>query len=176
MHWSKKSLAFVTFAVWIGASATAFWSFQFKHLGSFENNLATFDGKDLAQLQLVPDNGRDAVVVHFIDPDCPCTRFSLPHISDLEHKLAGHIDFRPATTLANATFTIPATPAVAIWSKSGELAYFGPYSGGDICGSGDDFVTSVVNQLQAGTNPKWFNLDAVGCFCPHAKTAKVTSV
>lgn len=171
---SRKVLAGLVFVVWIGVSVTAFWWFQFKHLGNFENQLATFDGAELAQLQLLPIANHHAVVVHFIDPECPCTRFSLPHIEELERKLADRVDFRSASTLGT-TLQIPATPAVAIWSEAGELAYFGPYSGGAICGTGNDFVTSVFKQLQAGTNPKWFNLDAVGCFCPSQSIPKVIS-
>lgn len=172
----QRVIAGSIFAVWISVSLAAFWWFQFKDIGNFENALASFDGTELAKLQMQPLSGRQALVVHFIDPDCPCSRFSRPHIEELERELSDRVEFRSASRLKSSmAFSVPATPSVAIWSESGELAYFGPYSGGAICGSGDDFVTSVFKRLEAGTNPKWLNLDAVGCFCPVKTRSKVIS-
>ena len=175
MRLSPKALSLVVFTTWIGTCLFTFWWFQFRHIGSFENNLATFDGSELSQFHLRPADNMGAIVVHFIDPDCPCSRFSIPHVEDLEQKFAGIAEFRTQSSVSALpkNLRIPATPAVAIWNKEGDLAYFGPYSGGAICGTGSDFVATVFNQLQNGVNPQWINLDAVGCFCPHGDNNKV---
>ncbi|WP_317932967.1 DUF6436 domain-containing protein [Halioxenophilus sp. WMMB6] len=175
MKKSRKLFAYLLLTVWLSSCAFAFWWFQFQYLGRFDSRLAAFNGEALSQIHLQPSTTtKTALVMHFVDPSCPCSRFSKPHIRDLEARFQGSVEFinSDSQALDLLALEVPATPAVAIWSSSGELAYFGPYSGGAVCGSGEDFVVSVLNLLQQGSNPSWVNLDAVGCFCPLNKHTK----
>ena len=68
---------------------------------------------------------------------------------------------------------VPATPAVMVFDQRGQLAYFGPYSGGVVCGSGEDFVANTVSALAKGVNPGWINQESVGCLCPRLSQPQV---
>jgi hypothetical protein len=61
---------------------------------------------------------------------------------------------------------IPASPAAAVFNHEGQLAYFGPYSEGAACLTGNgDFVEQVLDKLLAGERPQQINTAAFGCFC-----------
>lgn len=158
--------------VWLVASAVTLWWFQFRHISRFDEHWVTFKGSQIfASVQLGAIE--NYLVVHFVDPKCPCSRFSVGHIADLETRLGGRVEFvdyrrmglsdarlRPLKNIA-----VPAGPAVGIWNKSGQLSYFGPYSGGAVCGEGEDYVTRIIDSLDDGGEPQWLNQEAVGCFC-----------
>lgn len=153
-------------------AAVCLWWFQFRHIGSFDEYWASFNGQALSELPFKPDQG-DALVMHFVDPSCPCSRFTASHIESLEADLDADIEFvyiSPDTSEASVLeqlqqIGLPAGPAVAIWDKSGALAYFGPYSSGAFCGEGTDFVRTTLSSLEQQHNPQWINQEAVGCFC-----------
>jgi len=60
---------------------------------------------------------------------------------------------------------IPASPAVAIWDRQGQLAYFGPYSEGAVCTSSNSFIEPILDALIAEHPVNASNTLAVGCFC-----------
>ncbi len=60
---------------------------------------------------------------------------------------------------------LPASPAVAIWDRSGHLAYFGPYSEGAVCNSSNSFIEPVLDALLENRPVAAANTLAVGCFC-----------
>ena len=60
---------------------------------------------------------------------------------------------------------LPASPAVAIWDRSGHLAYFGPYSEGAVCNSSNSFIEPVLDALLENRSVAAANTLAVGCFC-----------
>ena len=171
---SKQQLALAVLVAWLVLSALAFWWFQFRHIGPFSDYWASFDGQYFKEYQLLPTQGYEAVVVHFIDEECPCSRFATDHIAELEEQYGARVEFiryqpdifAPASTNAQQKLAaILVSPAVAIWDQQGQLAYLGPYSGGAICGQGTDFVAMTLNLLAQNQNPLWFNQEAVGCFC-----------
>ena len=155
------------------------WWFQLRYYSSFNDHWVTFKGEELVTLALRPKKTQ-ALVVNFVDPKCPCSRFAFPHIADLKTRFNGRAEFVDFTSLSQvspyysklASISVPASPSVAIWSKDGALVYFGPYSSGDVCGSGEDFVASMLNALQKGGKPFWINQEAVGCFCEWPKHEK----
>ena len=110
----------------------------------------------------------ERTVVHFIDPECLCTQYSLPHIADLEKAWEGRgVNFIPEYANANSLgfpINIPASPAVAVWNSEGLLTYLGPYTSGQYCGEGEDIVQ---RHLESGDDSQgqWVNQEAVGCFC-----------
>jgi hypothetical protein len=171
-HW-RLVMAVVVLFVWLLIIGFAFWQYQFSRISSLEDYWVSFSGESFADTKLVPKNG-EALIVHIVDPNCPCSRFTKSHIEELELKYANNAEFInitniPADDSRRETLMglmIPASPAVAIWDGSGHLAYFGPYSGGRFCGSGLDFVSMTLSSLKAMLNLRWINQEAVGCFCP----------
>lgn len=168
---AKHSWAMAILALWLVLIIVAFWWFQFRNITDYDEYWASFDGKALLASKVVNDTGKP-LVFHFVDPGCSCSRFSYPHIEGLEQRYASAASFSEAGTFAiegvelPAEMMVPAGPAVAIWDQEGVLAYFGPYSGGAVCGEGADFVSSTLDQLKQGVNPQWINHEVVGCFCP----------
>ena len=134
-----------------------------------------------------------ATVLHFWDQACACSRFNQDHVRQLsEHyRTAGVrflvLDRRSGKALDPRTLgtafgdavepyladssaidklDIPASPAAAVFDAHGQLAYFGPYSEGAACLTGNgDFVEQVLDKLLAGERPQQINIAAFGCFC-----------
>jgi len=167
-----QNLALGILIAWLCLCATLFWWFQFRHINHFEDYWASFQGETFKKNRIQPTQGY-AVVIHFIDNSCPCSRFAEPHISDLELQYGNDVEFirfgsgemNRLTPIDLNQLRVPASPAVAIWDQKGDLAYLGPYSGGVTCGQGTDFVALTLENLKERQNPQWFNQESVGCFC-----------
>lgn len=176
-------LAILLLAVWGVAMLYAFWWFEGRYLRSFSDQLALFDS---ASLQLPADMAGPGPIriVHFWDPACPCNAGNQQHLADLIDRYASpDVTFHftqkagsqgelPITLKAlqpllgmTAAEHIPASPAVAIWDREGELAYFGPYSEGAVCSSSNSFIEPILEALIAGRRVRAGNGMAVGCFC-----------
>ena len=63
------------------------------------------------------------------------------------------------------TAELPASPAVGIWDRNGELVYIGPYSEGAVCSSDNSFVEPIVEAVLAGRTVRATHSLAVACFC-----------
>jgi len=163
----KVNWAWPMIITWLCAMVFAFWWFEYRHWQLFDAKNVLFNGQQLSLLQQRLTPSPITTVVHFSDDTCPCSRYSEPHIQKLQPllKKARQITLGPKDALMKNVF-IPATPSVAVWDAQGELAYFGPYSSGMMCGSGQDFVSRVMDSLANTKNPKWINTAAVGCYCP----------
>ena len=168
--------------------ATVLWwaydSFQSRYLRTFDNQTTFFDG---SQLRLPPElAGPSPIrVVHFWDPACPCNVGNQQHLGELvEHFAPQGVSFhvvqrpgshgqlpanlaalKPLTSLPGSE-QLPATPAVAIWDRDGNLAYFGPYSEGAVCNSSNSFIEPILKALAQGRRVQASNTLAVGCYCP----------
>ncbi len=59
---------------------------------------------------------------------------------------------------------------MAIWNAQGELAYFGPYSEGAVCTSGNSFIEPILDALVQGRQVNATHTLAVGCYCPWDET------
>lgn len=163
----RMFFAAIILCAWLLLAVCAFWWFQFRYIGSFNNYLAQFNGDLVSHISSENIEG-EALVVHIVDPNCPCSRFSNKHIRDLEAQFFETVSFKRWENLPvsfKSLMVIPASPAVAIWSKAGDLAYFGAYTSGAYCGEGDDFVVATLKNLSKGVNPQWVSQDAFGCFC-----------
>lgn len=141
-----------------------------------------------------PKNGETfrpkATIVHFWDSDCACSRFNESHVQQLASRYRADgiqllvVDRQQLSTgelqrafgqsahpyqgmsPLKAGLQIPASPAAAVFDDRGKLAYFGPYSEGAACLSGNgDFVEQVIDKLLAGEHPTQINVSAYGCFC-----------
>ena len=81
---ARTLLASVILLVWVLAIVSSFWHFQLRYSTAW----ITFDGSRMQQQNVALVPGKLSVV-HFIDASCPCSRFSLPHIAELEQAI-GH--------------------------------------------------------------------------------------
>jgi hypothetical protein len=175
---AKKTnyLPMLIICLWFIAMAFSFWWFEYRYWQFFADAKVTFDGQVLEELlNKVNENEKDmanrkVTVVHFTDGNCPCSSYSRAHIKNLQGVLAQsrQITANPSDGFMKDV-AIPATPSVAVWDESGKLAYFGPYSGGTLCGQGEDFVSRIMGELQQQRNPQWINMLGIGCYCPWNK-------
>lgn len=167
----RRSAALVIIAAWALTTVFAFWFYSLRQISTLSDHWVTFTGMEIKLNQKMPKT----TIIHWVDPECSCTRFSLPHIEKLkqEYSAADHYIYSAADTqqtlpdfVEKLKATPPASPSVMIFSEGGELAYYGPYTSGLVCGSGKDLLEPIMQQLSRGNNPGWVNQEAVGCFCP----------
>lgn len=122
-------------------------------------------------------------VVHFLDPSCPCTPFTLEHLATLKpllsklnaqqwliapdagNQAAKRLATTIGATLLSESLPLRVGPAIAIWDPQGELAYFGPYSLSMICGQ-DQLLEQILNTIVLkGWKEAPYSIET-GCFCP----------
>jgi hypothetical protein len=185
---SRKNLliALLTLASLVGLAMAYRW-FETRYVRTFDERAAVFSG---AELQLPAKlSGPGAIrLVHFWDPACPCNVGNQQHLAELiEHYAPQGVQFHvvqkpgsqgrlPAELAAlqpldelPGSANLPASPAVAIWDRQGQLAYFGPYSEGLVCNSSNSFIEPILEALAAGRKVDASNTLAVGCFCQWAE-------
>lgn len=170
----KHRLAIALTIAWLGVVIFGFWWFSARFIVPFSETLVNFDGASVAAL--APDVRGKLTVVAIIDPDCPCSGFAEGHWQDLQ-KRYHNVMFERVTgdnQWASLAAQVSSTPAVAVWDSLGGLRYFGPFSGGAFCGSGDDFVAMALDAIDAEEHFFWINQDAVGCFCQRETLTKET--
>lgn len=178
----RKTLITIAIALWIGSMLTGLWWYKSRFIRPFSETTALFSGEQLR----LPDSiaGAGAVrFVHFWDPACPCNVGNQQHLAEMLERYAGEVEFyylqkpgskgqlpkalgsmRHLSSLPGSQ-ALPASPAVAIWDRSGHLAYFGPYSEGAVCNSSNSFIEPVLDALLENRPVAAANTLAVGCFC-----------
>lgn len=179
----KTLLASLLILLWAVAMLYAYWWYEARYLRSFSDQTALFYGEALR----LPDElaGPGPIrLVHFWDPACPCNIGNQQHLADLierfdpqgvafysvqkpgsKGQLPSTLDaLQPLDTMFGSG-QLPASPAVAVWDRSGQLAYFGPYSEGATCTSSNSFIEPILDALIAGRPVNASNTLAVGCFC-----------
>ncbi|HTE29963.1 MAG TPA: DUF6436 domain-containing protein [Chryseolinea sp.] len=148
---------------------------------------------------LLPQQHKKPKLLHFFNPDCPCSRFNLTHFYALNKDYSDKIDFyvvvdsdeqiEPAKELINSQVTIVvdrgkklakacgvySTPQAAIIQVSNELYYRGNYNRSRYCTNKDsNFVQMALDSLVAKKEPPIFNelaTNSYGCSIPTAKTS-----
>jgi hypothetical protein len=179
----KLLLAGLLLLLWGTAMLAAFWWYEARFIRSFSDQTALFYGERLRLPAELAGPG-PIRLVHFWDPACPCNVGNQQHLAELlEHYGPLGVSFYavqkpaskgqlPATLSAlqalpdlEGSAQIPATPAVAIWDRDGQLAYFGPYSEGATCTSSNSFIEPILEALAANRPVSASNTLAVGCFC-----------
>src|SRR6202020_143433 len=192
-HHKRSAYAWAVASVWLAGTAYAFWSFELKHERSFESaHTVLFDSGSRARSaeawfhtvlapQLGSGSGHVATVVHIYSADCPCNRFTHPHlariISGYQHRGVSFVAavHGPATAVAGSLTSsagltgiqqvelrggrdlawIESTPAALIFDATGRLVYFGPYSDSARCGeSGGGLVERVLERVLGGQSPQ----------------------
>jgi hypothetical protein len=204
---SKRSaFAWAVVSVWLTGTAYAFWSFEFKQQRSFESaRTVLFDSgararsaelwfREAVAPQLGGADSRVATVVHVYSADCPCNRFTQPHlariISGYRHRGVGFVAavHGPATAAAGSLASpvglagiqqvelrggsdlawIESTPAALVFDAAGRLVYFGPYSDSARCGESGGLVERVLDRMLGGQTPRPQPFYGGGCFCSGA--------
>lgn len=179
----KTLLASLLILLWAAAMLAAYWWYEARYLRSFSEQTALFYGEQLR----LPDqlSGPGPIrLVHFWDPACPCNVGNQQHLAELIERFGAQgVSFYavqkpgsngqlPSTLSALQPLSelpgspqIPASPAVAIWDRSGQLAYFGPYSEGATCTSSNSFIEPILDALIEERRVNASNSLALGCFC-----------
>jgi hypothetical protein len=139
---------------------------------------------------------RKPVLLHFFNPDCPCSRFNLKHVKQLAQRYAGTVTFLavvPARFAAQTRelgrrYDLPmpvvadgreqlaracgvyATPQAALVDTSGTLYYRGNYNKSRYCTTPhSNYAQMAIDSLLAGTpSPTFSDLatTAYGCELP----------
>jgi hypothetical protein len=200
----RNALAWAVVSVWLTGTAYAFWSFEFKQQRSFESaRTVLFDSSARARSaelwfreavapQLGDAGARVATVVHVYSANCPCNRFTQPHLARIVSgyqrrgvSFVAAVQGSPAGHAAAVTglagiqqvalpdsgdlVWIESTPAALIFDPAGRLVYFGPYSDAARCGATGGLVERVLDRLLGGQTPQPQPFYGGGCFCSGAK-------
>jgi len=190
--------AWAVVVVWLAGTAYAFWSFELKQQRSFESaRTVLFDSgvrartaEDWFRAAVAPrlDRRESAVatVVHVYAADCPCNRYTHPHLARIVAKYqARGVSFVAALRDAGVPAVTPvprglqqvvlpsggelawieATPAALVFDANGRLVYFGPYSDSARCGDSGGLVERVLDRMLGGQTPHPQPFYGGGCFC-----------
>ena len=180
----KLLLAGLLLLLWGAAMLAAYQWYEARFIRSFSDQTALFYGERLRLPAELAGPG-PIRLVHFWDPACPCNVGNQQHLGELIEQYAPQgVEFyalqkagshgqlpdnlrqmKILSSLPGAD-QIPATPAVAIWDRSGKLAYFGPYSEGLTCNSSNSFIEPILNALTDDRPVNATHTLAVGCYCP----------
>lgn len=135
------------------------------------------------------------VFIHFFNPDCPCSRFNIPHVSGLIKKYGDRINFKIVVLNKKKNFTIEeiqkkfdakipvyfdkeiaencgvfSTPQAVIVDPSHNLYYRGNYNKTRYCTNADsNYAQMAIESLLKQTKTPSFDalaLRAYGCSLP----------
>lgn len=111
-------------------------------------------------------------VVHFKQAACACNHVAQEHIDSVK-TLAIENGFTNKTldNVDPKNFRyIPATPAIAVFNRDGELSYFGPYSAGFSCSPGNGLVEAFLKNTVSDQFGSTVISQVNGCYCPVTPT------
>ncbi len=201
----RNTYAWAIASVWLAGTAYAFWSFELKHQRSFESaRTVLFDTgvrarsaevwfRAMVAPRLGGTGARIATVVHIYSANCPCNRFTQPHLARIvagyQHRGVNFVaavsgppaaavgDGVPGSSASPAGLQqvelhggadlawIEATPAALVFDADGRLVYFGPYSDSARCGTTGGLVERVLDRMLGGRAPHLQPFYGGGCFC-----------
>jgi len=105
-------------------------------------------------------------LVNFVSENCRCNQTSSTHLSDV--KMTAERENMSVINVVipdNFSGIIPSTPAVLALDDNSELIYFGPYSEGLSCSSGEGIIDLVMSNYKKGFNAKLIMTATQGCYC-----------
>jgi len=176
----------ITFVLGILFSAIGFifWYQQLQYLLPTpvpKNYKAILAGQFIIDTALQDQSQSTTKLLHFFNPDCPCSRFNLKHFLSLKNKYNKQIDFYAVVTseeklvaakelldedipilidqeekLAKAC-GVYSTPQAAILSTSNQLYFRGNYNRSRYCTDPhSNYVQMALDSLAAGKRPPHF--------------------
>ncbi|MBT1444858.1 hypothetical protein KJI95_10020 [Shewanella sp. JM162201] len=195
---TKKRLSMLILSGWLVSVLLVFWWFELRYISRIEPSLLNQDrvGAEMGELIKAAGTSADGapVVVHFIDPECGCSRETYEHLKTLAKSSAGkaqanssgakarvlvsnHTDLlftrtdgalpEPLNEMKRINLNhVPAvTPAVGVWKADGTLVYLGAYSTGPSCGSGADLLQEALRSAAGDPAPLPDWPIQVSCHC-----------
>lgn len=135
------------------------------------------------------------VFIHFFNPDCPCSRFNVPHVSGLIKKYGDKIDFNIVVLNKEKNYTVAeiqdkfdttvpvffeeaiakkcgvyATPQAVLIDASNHLYYRGNYNKTRYCTEANsNYAQMAIDSLLSQNNTPSFDASALlsyGCSLP----------
>jgi hypothetical protein len=186
--------ALIAFLCAVSLWLTYQW-FEGRYVRAFSDRTALFAGDALSLPKELAGPG-PIRLVHFWDPACPCSVGNQQHLAELTERFSSDAadqpgvkfysvqkpgsqgrlpsalsKITPLTHLPGAEH-ISSSPAVAIFDRQGQLAYFGPYSEGLTCNSSNSFIEPILVALLDNRSVSATHSMAVGCYCPWSSGAK----
>ena len=184
----RYRIAIVLVVLWLLLTAYAFWVFHFRYLYSV-NSIDQWVMFSSDQMSLKNEFADDKpTLIHFHDPQCPCSRFVVPDVKNILESYLGEVHIRvlvpDASAIAKASrlFGVEAeiattqlqpiaSPAAWLMATNGQTAYLGPYSDSGICSISDSHqVAALISDLLDGQVLSAGNHLTTGCFCVWPKT------
>ncbi len=193
----KKLLLSLWFTLLILSVGYLFWQNEFKY------SLPTPIPKNYhaiamgSKIELGPCCAFDnrPIFIHFFNPDCPCSRFNIPHVSSLIKEYGDRINFKIVVLNKEKTFTIEeiqqkfdakipvyfdeniakncgvfSTPQAVLLDASQNLYYRGNYNKTRYCTNADsNYAQMAIDALLKQTKTPSFDalaLRAYGCSLP----------
>lgn len=194
---AKKLLLGLWFSLLVAAISVLFWQNEFKYSLPTPIPKNYHDIAMGSRIDLGPCCAADnkPVFVHFFNPDCPCSRFNVPHVSDLIKKYGDKINFKIVVLNKQKNFTIEeiqkkfdakipvyfddgiakkcgvfSTPQAVLIDASHNLYYRGNYNKTRYCTNADsNYAQMAIDSLLDKTNAPSFDalaLRAYGCSLP----------
>lgn len=194
----KKLLLALWFSFLLAAIGFLFWQNEFKYslptpIPKNYHSIAMGAKIDLSQC--CPFDSKP-VFFHFFNPDCPCSRFNVPHVAGLIKKYGDRVNFKIVVLNKQKTFTIEeiqkkfdaqipvyfdqniakkcgviSTPQAVLLDSSHNLYYRGNYNKTRYCTDADsNYAQMAIDSLLKQTNSPSFNalaLRAYGCSLPN---------
>lgn len=172
-------LAALLALAWLAAAAQLLWHFEKQRLAS-SRQLVHFATDDLPS----PPSAAAGVakILYFLDRDCSCNAAALAEIARLRRvavlpeaqfavdaagaaALGGNVQALSAAERAGWSGRVPAAPAVALWSASGNLVYFGPIAVNAGCGDGVSYLQNALRTMRKDSSALFAPWDVVTCAC-----------
>jgi thiol-disulfide isomerase/thioredoxin len=194
---AKKLLLGLWLSLLACAISVLFWQNEFKYslptpIPKNYHDVAM--GSRITLGQCCVEDGKP-VFIHFFNPECPCSRFNVPHVSGLIKKYGDKINFKIVVLNKEKNFTIEeiqkkfdakipvyfddgiaekcgvfSTPQAVLIDPSHNLYYRGNYNKTRYCTNADsNYAQMAIDSLLSKTNSPSFNalaLRAYGCSLP----------
>jgi hypothetical protein len=198
----KVALIFILSGIFL-AIAGVFWFQEMQYLmpTPVPQDYKVVEPEALIQYDsvLIPQQHAKPKLLHFFNPECPCSRFNLKHFHALNKTYSDEIDFYVVVdndekiarakeligtevtivvdrdkTLAQAC-GVYSTPQAAIIQTSNRLYFRGNYNRSRYCTNKEsNFVQMALDSLVARKEPPIFSelaTNSYGCSIPTVKTA-----
>lgn len=181
----KKILLTLWFVTLLFTIGFLFWQNEFKYslptpVPQNYINIAMGSKIDLNQCYAYDNK---PIFIHFFNPDCPCSRFNVPHVISLIKKYGSKINFKIVVLNKNKNFTIEeiqqkfdakipvyfggsiakkcgvfSTPQAVLMDASHNLYYRGNYNKNRYCtDSQSNYAQMAFDSLLSKSNAPLFN-------------------